>query len=55
MSFDPNTELLEMYYEKGLDEGLSPEDAGLFAKEQLANNSLNSLMSTLIGSLKRSI
>lgn len=39
MSFDPNTELLEMYYENGLDEGLSPEAAELFAKEMLQNNS----------------
>ena len=38
MSFDPNTELLEMYYEKGLDEGLSPEAAELYARQQMSNN-----------------
>ena len=39
MSFDPNTELLEMYYEQGLDEGLSPEEAELYASQQMLNNS----------------
>lgn len=39
MSWDPNTELLEMYYERGLDQGLSPEEAELFAKEMLEKSS----------------
>lgn len=35
MSWLPNEELLEKYYEEGLDKGLSPKEAEIYAQDML--------------------
>lgn len=35
MSWFPHEELLQKYYEEGLDEGLSPKEAEIYAQDKI--------------------